>query len=258
MQDKTRNERGQTLEEFLGGYDPNRYQHPSVTVDMAVFTVAKNVLSVVLIKRRDHPNIGRWALPGGFIEMGETLAQSAARELCEETGLCGVPLHPIGMFGEPTRDPRTRIITAAFAAYAPHRALSIAAGDDAADARLFSVALERRGTVETGAKRAPACDIALPCTSCGEAYEKEGELYVLTLTNGAQTLCARLAIAKTPDGLGKTAVLLPSDAPAGLAGDHALIVFAALRDLAERNTSKAAKRMETEPYILECALAALK
>lgn len=261
MEDKNRNARGQTLEDFLAVYDPARYERPSVTVDMVVLTVYDKKLSVVLIKRGDHPNIGKWALPGGFINMEETLAQSAARELFEETGLTGVALHPIGCFGEPSRDPRTRIVTAAFAAYAPHLALKIAAGDDAAEAKLFAVTLEKQGQFVIEPQRVEKNAVALPCTACGEGFDASAEEYALYLQSGNIKLSANLAVAPSLDGLDETAVLLPAsvDSSAGsLAGDHALILFSALRHLANQNTLKAAQLMEAEPYVLECALAMLR
>ena len=86
-----RDKNGLTLEEFLANYDPDKYRHPSVTVDMAVFTMLQTEgecdLAVLLIRRGNHPYLGTWALPGGFVEMEEELADAAARELQEETGI---------------------------------------------------------------------------------------------------------------------------------------------------------------------------
>lgn len=261
MDKKRCNERGQTLEEFLDAYDPARYERPSVTVDMVVLTVHENRLSVVLIKRGDHPNIGKWALPGGFINLDETLVQSAARELSEETGLTGVSLHPIGCFGEPSRDPRTRIVTAAFVAYAPFNALKIAAGDDAAEAKLFCVRLEKRGPIKIEPQMKRNHDVTLPCTACGEGFDALGEEVALELQCGSIQIVARLAVAPSADGLDQTAVLLSrneDEKSNALAGDHALILFSALRDLGRKNTVKAARLMEAEPYVLECALSMLR
>ncbi|MFZ5975465.1 MAG: NUDIX domain-containing protein [Bacillota bacterium] len=137
-----KNARGQTLEEFLTAYDPGQYERPSVTVDMAAFTLLPGDplrLAVLLIKRGDHPFINRWALPGGFINMDEDLSESAYRELLEETGVKDVMLYELGAFGAPDRDPRTRVITFAYFAMAPMGTLLPKAGDDAADARLFAV-----------------------------------------------------------------------------------------------------------------------
>ena len=96
-----RDKNGLTLEEFLAKYDPDKYRHPSVTVDMAVFTMLRTEgecdLAVLLIRRGNHPYLGTWALPGGFVEMEEELADAAARELQEETGVTGVPLRPFAV-----------------------------------------------------------------------------------------------------------------------------------------------------------------
>jgi len=219
---EARNEKGQTLSEFLSDYDPNRYERPSVTVDMAVVTDEGEVL---LIRRRDHPNIGRWALPGGFVNMDESLYAAAARELSEETGLFNIPLVPLGMFGEPTRDPRTRIITAAFLARSPRGALRFAAGDDADDAALFSIAVEKTGRVAIPSPAQKKNALTLPCTACGQPYGREGTGYVLTLKSGPFRLRSHLAA----DDSGVAALLGGASGWDSLAGDHALVLFYALR-----------------------------
>ncbi len=223
------NEQGETLAEFLKGYTPGHYERPSVTVDIAVFTTEGETL---LIRRRNHPNIYCWALPGGFLEMKETLYESALRELEEETGVTGVPLQSIGMFGEPTRDPRTRILTAAFAAMTPREKLRIQAGDDAADARLFRWECEVVGRVNipTYREAADKTSLVLPCTACGEELTEEGTGYRVRLTNGDICVSALLAV----DDAGVSALLrTPAcESDEVFAGDHALIFFSALRRLA--------------------------
>ena len=112
------------------------YPRPTVTVDAVVFREDHGEWQVVLIRRKQEPFAGAWALPGGFVEMDETLETAAARELEEEAGLRGIALHQLCAFSDPKRDPRGRSISIAFAglAGAHHR---LAAGDDAADARWF-------------------------------------------------------------------------------------------------------------------------
>lgn len=132
-----RDRKGKTLEEFLEAYDPKKYDCPSNTVDIAVFAGRE----LLLIRRDGHPNIGCFALPGGFVELREDLETAAARELREETGVRDVPLVQVKTFGAWDRDPRWRVITTLFAAKLPEKPAA-KAGDDAADARWFSWSLE--------------------------------------------------------------------------------------------------------------------
>jgi len=90
------------------------YETPLVTVDCVIFTVQQSRLKVLLIKRNSEPCIHQWALPGGFIQVGETLPEAAARQLYDETGVSNVYLQQIRAFGSPDRDPRARVITIGF------------------------------------------------------------------------------------------------------------------------------------------------
>ncbi len=114
------------------------YPHPAVTVDVVVFTIENDDLKVLLIQRDLEPFEGQWALPGGFIEIDERLSDAARRELKEETGVTANVLEQFYTFGRPDRDPRERIITVAYYALIPNDELSLAAGDDARDAQLYS------------------------------------------------------------------------------------------------------------------------
>lgn len=116
-----------------------RYPHPAVTVDILVFTLADDDLSLLLVERGQEPFKGQWALPGGFVEIDESLKRAAWRELKEETGVHAATLRQVGAFGQPNRDPRERIITVAYYAIVPVHKLRIRAASDAADARLFAV-----------------------------------------------------------------------------------------------------------------------
>ena len=138
------NSDGQNLDEFLENYDPNRYQHPSNTVDTLVFTYLeergiKKVSKLLMIKRGNHPGIGWWALPGGFVDFRENLDDAAKRELQEETGVENIEIEQLGCYGDFDRDPRTRIITTAYVALVKEGSVSAQAGDDAIDAGWFRI-----------------------------------------------------------------------------------------------------------------------
>ena len=136
-----RNALGQTEKEFLEAYDPGDYERPSNTVDILVFTVIDRQLSLLLIRRKDHPWINKWALPGGFVEIDEDLSKAAVRELKEEAGI-GDDLYfrQLYTFGKADRDPRMRVITTAYMTLAQYRNIRRpVAGDDAAEAEWFTV-----------------------------------------------------------------------------------------------------------------------
>ena len=126
------------------------YAKPSVTVDLVVGTVRDDTLHVLLIRRGEAPFQGAWALPGGFVRVGDTfddqgegLEDAARRELHEETGLDlqHAWLEQVGAFGAPHRDPRMRIISVAYTALLrPSLADQVRAGSDASDARWFPIA----------------------------------------------------------------------------------------------------------------------
>ena len=122
-------------------YDPASYDRPSVTVDVVLFTYRNDDLQVLLIRRKKWPYQDYWAIPGGFIQMGESLEQSALRELREETGVDDVHLEQLYTFGDPDRDPRTRVISVAyFALVGADQARHLQGGDDAAEARWWPMA----------------------------------------------------------------------------------------------------------------------
>jgi 8-oxo-dGTP diphosphatase len=136
--------------EFLRTYRPEKFPRPSVTVDVVALSVVDAELRVLLVKRGEHPFRGAWALPGGFVRVGdgqrdkgEDLDAAAARELHEETGLSpsDVFLEQLGAFGQAERDPRMRVITIAYyALIRPDLVPMVKAGGDAAEAEWHSVA----------------------------------------------------------------------------------------------------------------------
>lgn len=139
--------------EFLKNYKPGDYARPSVTVDMLLFTVQDKIsdnikkvpdkeLKVLLIKRKNHPYICRWAIPGGFVDINESLNEAARRELKEETNIDNVYTEQLGTYGDVNRDPRMRVISVANIALVSSENLKPCAGDDAEDVAWFTVKKE--------------------------------------------------------------------------------------------------------------------
>jgi 8-oxo-dGTP diphosphatase len=115
------------------------YARPALTVDCVVFGLDECGLQVLLIRRGQAPFAGCWALPGGFLVVGESPEDAARRELREETGLSRVYLEQLATFGDPQRDPREHVVTVAYYALvrlADHHAQ---AATDASDAAWFGV-----------------------------------------------------------------------------------------------------------------------
>jgi 8-oxo-dGTP diphosphatase len=108
------------------------YPRPAVTVD-AVIVTREDPPRVLLIRRKHEPFTGMWAIPGGFVEMEETLEASARRELWEETGLRVEQLEQLHTFGDPGRDPRGRTISVVYVGRVDADAVQPRAADDAAD-----------------------------------------------------------------------------------------------------------------------------
>ena len=129
---------GLTEAEAIEQQKAHNYPKPSLTADVAIFVRGR----LLLIRRGGHPFLGCWALPGGFAEPGETIEQTAARELEEETGLTGADLHLVGVYSAPGRDPRGWTVSVAYAARLDDATPK--AGDDAAEAAWFAV---ENGTV---------------------------------------------------------------------------------------------------------------
>ena len=91
-----------------------RHPHPAVTTDIVLFTLREDRLQLLLIKRRNPPFQGGWALPGGFVDLDEDLDACAKRELEEETGIQNIYLEQLYTFGRHDRDPRERVISVAY------------------------------------------------------------------------------------------------------------------------------------------------
>ena len=114
-----------------------RYPRPAVAVDVVIFRKTAGRLELLLIRRAQEPFQGCWALPGGFLDPDEELDDAARRELAEEAGLTSVPLHRLGVFDRPDRDPRHRTISMAYWGILPTADAMPVAGDDADSVRWF-------------------------------------------------------------------------------------------------------------------------
>ncbi|WP_017812970.1 MULTISPECIES: NUDIX hydrolase [Paenibacillus] len=149
-QSNSLNHQGLTEQQFLDQYDAGVYERPSVTADMLIFTIMdqeqdnyrklpEKSLQLLLIQRGEHPFMGQWALPGGFVGMKESLDEAAARELRSETGLNEIYMEQLYTWGEVERDPRTRVISTSYMALVDSSTQQVRAGEDAQDARWFEL-----------------------------------------------------------------------------------------------------------------------
>jgi 8-oxo-dGTP diphosphatase len=115
------------------------WPRPMVTVDAVVFGLFGAKVQILLINRANEPFKGRWAVPGGFVDIDEELEDAAARELFEETGVAGVPLEQMHTFGGIGRDPRGRQITVVYLGVVTDSETKVRAGDDAARVKWFDI-----------------------------------------------------------------------------------------------------------------------
>ena len=219
------NKQGQTEQQFLQAYDASQFDRPSVTVDMLVFTVSdeeeKNYrklspksLNILLVKRGDHPFLGQWALPGGFVSPNESLEEAARRELRTETNLDNIYLEQLYTWGDVDRDPRTRVISISYMALVNSEALEVIAGDDADEAEWFQ--LEDKWLRET--------KTATPDGSITERWIE------LRLRHEDEELSATIKVTKTVTGrsIRETREIVEANQ---IAFDHAQIIQYALERL---------------------------
>ena len=129
-------------------YRIEEFERPSVAADAVVFgfdtetestrkSLVQRRLKLLLVQRGEEPFRGAYCLPGGFLQKGETVEQTARRELAEEAGVSQPKILHLGVYSQPGRDPRGWIISCAFLALTRTVSLSTADGSDAADARWF-------------------------------------------------------------------------------------------------------------------------
>lgn len=215
-----KNQAGQTLEQFLEEYDPDKYQTPSCTTDAVVFSyTGKECRSVkgiklLLVKRSNHPSIGCWALPGGFANMRENLEDTARRELAEETGVDNLAMEQIAVYGDYDRDPRTRVITTAFLSLVNEKDVAVKAGDDAADAVW--------------------CNVSVECEKLEWNQEWMKNTYILTVENEDKGLRTKAVVEeRIRQGLIKEQKFSVKE-PGEIACDHAAIIVQAFMILKDR------------------------
>jgi 8-oxo-dGTP diphosphatase len=138
--------------EFLASYDPSEYPRPSVAVDLVLATVHEREMRVLLVRRAEHPFKGAWALPGGFVGPEESLDEAGERVLRTKAGLREAFLEQLYTFGQPARDPRTRVISVSYLALVAPERLRSALGEGDHDKMLARVRIawegERGGPAE--------------------------------------------------------------------------------------------------------------
>jgi len=135
------------------------YEQPSVTVDLVIFTVNKDAVKAMLVKRAEEPFFGQWSLPGGFLKVGESLEEAALRVLEEKTGVNEVYLEQLYTFGDPDRDPRARVITVTYFALIPWKSLATPESQKVSDVtwqsidRLSKLAFDHKNIINYAVQR---------------------------------------------------------------------------------------------------------
>ncbi|CUH95143.1 hypothetical protein P22_1212 [Propionispora sp. 2/2-37] len=215
---ETSDEQRLTKTRDVSGYQINQYEQPSVTVDMLIFTVTNEgktnyrklpdkVLRLLLVKRKDPPFIGQWALPGGFVKMNEGLEEAAIRELKEKTNIENIYMEQLYTWGEVGRDPRTRVISCSYMSLVDSATLTVKASKHADDAKWFTVSSNLYQEQKT-------------VTDRGMILR---QLYNLTLFNDEEKLSAVIKIVKTIEN--KVAKVERSIIKTeGIAFDHAKVI----------------------------------
>lgn len=248
--------------EFLAGYDLTKYDRPSVAADVVVFSVMRDDecedarrlqekrLKILLIRRGGFPYIGSWAMPGGFCRKGEDVIDSARRELCEETGIDDAYVKLVGVYGEPDRDPRGWVISSTYMALMNGRACRLKAGDDAQDARWFTVELTDISTEVTeaaevsGASGHSVNELTTEVSGIGEENVKNKvevsrkvqneKRYRLVLKNADSDIKLTAVLRRTDmSSCGRSSDSYDIEECEGLAFDHARIITEAVLGLRE-------------------------
>jgi len=153
---------GLTEQEFLDKYDPAMFERLSMSVDTVIFSIDTKLqtsnyrklddqkLTVLLVKRNEHPFLEHWSLPGGFIGVREAPAKAARRVLRNKTGLDDLYIETLGTYGEPERDPRMRIISSTYLSLLDRDKFKLQASPYVADSAWFEVEVTDRELVLCG------------------------------------------------------------------------------------------------------------
>lgn len=193
MEKRLLDNNGLTEKEFLQNYKASDFERPSVTADILIFSNVDK-LEILMIKRGGHPFIDTWALVGGFAEPNESVDQTAERELFEETGLTGIPLQQLYLFGDTNRDPRTWIVTEAYIAVVNRMEVNPVANDDARE-----------------------------CAWWGVSLNIDNDLWILSLDNNGEVITATIKVDKKETILGVSYDMEIVDCD-GIAFDHAKMI----------------------------------
>lgn len=172
--------------EYLAAYNISNYDRPSIAADMAVFSIMEQreesienyrkdpekVLKLLLIRRATFPYRNYWALPGGFCRKGESVLETARRELEEETGVADAYLRLFDIFSEKDRDPRGWIISQAFLALIEGGKYKVHEGTDAWEAKWFQVTVKKEEvSKEIKGEKAVIENNYFLCLECAEREE---------------------------------------------------------------------------------------
>ncbi len=142
MNDNLKDNKGLTLEQFLEVYKSKNYSKPYLTADCIIYSQNGDNIYLLFIRRKGHPYINQWALPGGFAQENEELKQTAQRELLEETGLnAQVTLSDI--YSACGRDPRGWVVSVAYYGLVDKNKVRPRGQDDAKEARWFKLYIKQ-------------------------------------------------------------------------------------------------------------------
>ena len=213
-----------TEEEFLKNYDSNQFFKPSVTVDSIIFTIRdvetdnyrklpEKKLQVLLVKRAEHPHLGKWSLPVTFVRKEERFEEAVQRSLKAKTNMQDIYLEQLYSWGDPNRDPRTRIISTSYMGLVDSEKFHIKSGGSTQDANWFTITLN---------------PIKEKMTENKHGYKKEEEIEII-LESKTETVKSKVKVVKElVDGNQNIYTqILESD----LAFDHAKMLIYAIERL---------------------------